>query len=173
MKHVLNLLAGIAATGLALAPAAALADQDGDIHVRLEGIQEVPSVITGASGRFTAKIEADAIHWELSYQGLEGLPVTQAHIHVGQRHTNGGIVVFLCSNLPDPPAGTQACPAPPATLRGTATAASVLPQLAQGVAPMDFPAVLQAIKKGAAYVNVHTMVSPGGEIRAQLHGDHD
>ena len=55
MKHVRKLLAGVATTGLALAPAVALADRDGEINVRLQGIQEVPSVITGASGRFTAR----------------------------------------------------------------------------------------------------------------------
>jgi len=30
------------------------------------------------------------------------------------------------------------------------------------------PAVIKAIHAGAAYANVHTTVSPGGEIRGQI-----
>jgi hypothetical protein len=35
--------------------------------------------------------------------------VTQTHIHFSQAATNGGIIVFLCTNLDNGPAGTQAC----------------------------------------------------------------
>lgn len=51
------------------------------------------AISTGATGTFRAKIDEDTstIHYELSYEGLEGT-VTQAHIHFGQRHTVGGIV---------------------------------------------------------------------------------
>ena len=178
MKHVRKLLAGVATTGLALAPAVALADRDADFNAKLEGIQETPSVITRASGRFKAEVDerAGAIHWELSYRDLQGA-VTQAHIHIGQRHTAGGIVVFLCSNL-KPPAGVpvpQPCPPPPAQLSGIATAANVLatpPTPPQGVEAGEISAVIQALKKGAAYVNVHSDLFPAGEIRAQIQGDH-
>jgi hypothetical protein len=48
------------------------------------------------------------------------------------------------------------------------TAADVFAQLTQGVSATDFAAVLTAIRKGRAYANVHTAVSPGGEIRGQI-----
>ena len=35
----------------------------------------------------------------------------QAHIHFGGPRQSGGISVYLCTNLPGGPAGTQACPA--------------------------------------------------------------
>jgi hypothetical protein len=52
---------------------------------------------------------------------------------------------------------------------GTATAANVIAVPAQGVAGRDFATVLDAIRSGVAYANIHTSAHPGGEIRGQLH----
>ena len=94
--------------------------------------------------------------------------VTQAHIHIGQKGVNGGISVFLCSNLDDPSAGTQACPAGDAEITGTITAASVIGPTTQGIAAGQFDAFLAAARAGVAYVNVHSVTFPGGEIRGQI-----
>jgi hypothetical protein len=141
-------------------------------HAKLEGFQEVPAVVTGGSGHFEMKIAPgdNSFDFELSYEGIEGGDVTQAHIHVGQRTANGGIVVFLCTNL-TPPAGVPTpppCPSPSGTVTGTRTSADVLVQAPQGVSAGDLAAVLAAIRKGKAYANVHSTVSPGGEIRGQI-----
>jgi hypothetical protein len=138
-----------------------------EIRETLIGYQEVPAVSTVASGRFTAEVRSDRITYTLSYRNLEG-DVQQAHIHLGQRHVNGGISVFLCSNLPSPPPGTQACPAPPATISGTLTASNVIGPEAQGIAPGEFAELVAAIRAGVTYANVHSSKFPGGEIRAQL-----
>jgi hypothetical protein len=37
---------------------------------------------------------------------------------------------------------------------------------------MDLAGVIEAIRTGVAYVNVHTTVSPGGLIRGQFVGKH-
>jgi hypothetical protein len=135
----------------------------------LEGFNEVPALSTVASGNFTAEISHDetAVSWELSYADLEG-SVQQAHIHVGQVGVNGGISVFFCTNLGNGPAGTQACPPPPATIRGTFTAADVIGPAGQGVAPGEFAELLAAIRAGRTYANVHSTKFPGGEARGQL-----
>src|SRR5947209_11946567 len=93
--------------------------------------QEVPAVSTGATGEFRAEISRDgsAIDWELSFSGLQA-PVTQAHIHVGQRSVIGGIVIWLCQTATNPaPASvtalTQTCPQS-GTITGTAAAANVV-----------------------------------------------
>src|SRR5262245_34434227 len=94
------------------------------ISEALVGYNEVPSVSTTGNGEFNARISNDEsrIDWELSYNDLEGA-VQQAHIHIGNVGVNGGISVFLCTNLGNGPAGTQPCPAPPATISGTIVAA--------------------------------------------------
>ncbi len=147
----------------------ALAD-GGSKHARgqLIGYQEVPSISSRGSGEFEAKIvDNSKIEYKLSYRDLEAA-VQQAHIHFGQRSVNGGISVFLCSNLGNGPAGTQACPAAPATVTGTLVAANVIGPSSQGIAAGEFAELLAAIRAGKTYANVHTSMFPGGEIRAQL-----
>ena len=96
----------------ALLPAAAAHAENKQIKAVLVGTQEVPAISTDGRGSFRARISNDgsAIYYELAYADLEGT-VTQAHIHIGQKSVNGGIAAFLCSNLGNGPAGTQACPA--------------------------------------------------------------
>ena len=147
----------------------------------LTGFEEVPVVSTVATGEFKARISDDGsqIDWELSYADLEGT-VQQAHIHFGQKGVNGGISVWLCGN-PNPPAivppaGTQACPPPPATISGTATAANVVGPASQGIAAGEFAELIRAMRAGKTYANVHSTKFPGGEIRSQIgpsgHADH-
>src|SRR5215510_9946518 len=100
------------------------------INELLRGYEEVPAVSTSGNGQFNARISNDGsrIDWELTYTQLEGA-VQQAHIHIGNKGVNGGISVFLCTNLGNGPAGTQPCPAPPATISGTIVAADVSPNI--------------------------------------------
>ena len=135
----------------------------------LENYQEVPSVSSVARGTFRAELSNDAseISYRLTYSGLEG-SVQQAHIHFGQRDVNGGISVFLCTNLGNGPAGTQPCPASPATVTGTIVAANVIGPAGQGIAAGEFAELVKAMRAGVTYANVHSDKFPGGEIRAQL-----
>jgi hypothetical protein len=170
------LAVGVAALGVA---AYALAGGSGPgfnhLTATMSGYQEVPSVSSGASATFTADVAKDgqSIAWELSYGGLEGT-VQQSHIHFGQRSVNGGISVFLCTNLGNGPAGTQACPQS-GTISGTITPADVSPAIpataaarTQGIDTGEWDEFVQAIDAGKAYANIHSSKWPGGEIRAQL-----
>jgi len=145
----------------------------------LTSYEEVPSVSSTGNGEFNAKINKDGsrIDWELSYDDLEGA-VQQAHIHLGQTGVNGGISVFLCTNLGNGPAGIQACPPPPATISGTIFAADVSPNIpataaarTQGLNTGEIAELIKAMRAGATYVNVHSTLWPGGEIRSQIDGN--
>jgi len=160
-----------------------------DLQARLSGFNEVHfipgppaalrgAISTAASGEFVADIDEQnkIIHYELSYRNLEG-SVTQGHIHFGQRHTVGGIVVWLCqtASAPAPPtvaALTPLCPAE-GTVTGTITPAQVLDQTAQGIEAGAFDELVQAIRAGATYANVHSALFPPGEIRDQISGTDD
>jgi hypothetical protein len=145
----------------------------------LVGYNEVPSVSTTGNGEFNARISNDGsrIDWELSYSDLQGA-VQQAHIHIGNKGVNGGISVFLCTNLGNGPAGTQPCPAPPATISGTIVAADVSPNIpataaarTQGLGTGEIDELIAAIRAGATYVNIHSTTWPGGEVRSQIDGN--
>jgi hypothetical protein len=136
----------------------------------LNGYEENPDISTVASGDFRAQINNDdtAIEYELSYSNLEG-DVLQAHIHFGKPAINGGISLFLCSNLGNGPAGTPLCPGPNSgTVTGTLDAADVVGPVGQGIEVGALGEILAAVRAGHAYANVHSTKWPGGEIRAQL-----
>ena len=141
----------------------------------LTGYQEsAPAAVSsGGTGTFEATIDDDAqtITYELRYSGL-GTAATQSHIHFGGRAQNGGISAFLCSNLGNGPAGTQACPAGTGTdeavVTGTITPAQIIGPASQGIAPGEFDELVRALRAGSAYANVHTTQFGSGEIRGQI-----
>jgi hypothetical protein len=190
----------VASLGVAASVAAsAVADDDqGGQHsgkrvfrAELISYNEVPSVSSPARGQFYAvlnKEETELTYW-LSFSGLTA-DVSQSHIHFGQHHTNGGIVVWLCEgSLQSPAASTPACGGPrstPMAVTGVITPAEVvglgLGTLNQGISPNEFAELIAAMRAGAAYANVHSGVPgnatatppvpntgfPGGEIRGQV-----
>jgi hypothetical protein len=145
---------------------------NGGRHVseRLSGYEEQPLALsTTGSGKFDASFSrfGEKFKYRLSYRDLEAA-VTQAHIHFGADNQVGGVSVFLCSNLGNGPAGTQACPPAPATITGTVGPENVIGPSAQGIGPGEFGELLDAMDAGATYVNVHSTKYPVGEIRAQI-----
>ena len=151
------------------AAAVAFAGGKGPVKAKasLSGFEEVPSIVTPGSGKFTATIDSvtQEIHWELSYSDLEGVPM-QAHIHIGNKATNGAVTAFLCTNLGNAPA--QVCPNSPGTVSGTIAPSDILGPANQGVAAGDFDSLLKAIQAGATYVNLHSTTFLSGELRGQV-----
>jgi hypothetical protein len=179
MRKYLFALLVLVAAGSTLLVAAFAAAGGGSHNISakdgLVGYQEVPAVSTTGHGSFEAKVNDDdtSFDWTLSYSELEG-NVLQSHIHFAQRSVNGGISIFLCSNLGNGPVGTQLCPLPPATISGTADAGDVIAGAAgQGISAGQFDEILAAIRAGKAYANVHSSLWTGGEIRGQLNDPND
>ena len=165
--------------GLLLALPASADNDDGNgrnFRARLIGYEEVPAVNTVAEGSFSAKANRDgtSVDYTLTFSTLQGA-VTQSHIHFAQKSVNGSIIVWLCGTAALPgPAGTPTCPAGGGTVTGTFTSASVLAATnpaTQQLSAGDLESLLDAMRAGIAYVNVHSSLSPGGEIRGQINDD--
>jgi len=133
---------------------------------KLRGGNETPVTLsTTGSGFFGAQLDASetSLAFLLVYSDLAGGSVIAAHIHLGRPAITGGIVIHFCGT-----GGKPACPASPGQVSGMVTAADVVAVPAQGIAAGEFSDVIRAIRKGDAYVNVHTTTFPGGEIRGEV-----
>jgi hypothetical protein len=135
----------------------------------LRGFDEVPALsIPGAFAQFQLNINdaSQTISFRMRWTGLTG-PPTQSHVHIGQPGVNGGVSAFFCGGSTKP-----ACPqATTAQIQGTITPADVIGPAGQGVAPGEWGELVQAIRAGYTYANIHTQAFPGGEIRGQISVD--
>lgn len=141
-----------------------------EFSTRLSGFNEVPAAIfSPGAGTVELRLntQSGTLDYTLTYSGLTS-PVTQAHIHFGQRHVAGGVMAFFCSNLGNGPAGTPACPSNEGTVSGTIMASGVVGPAAQNVTPGAFDALVAALTTGTGYANVHTQKFEAGEIRGEI-----
>jgi hypothetical protein len=117
----------------------------------LVGDQETPPNASPAQGEVIMHLNADGtVSYRLIVANIND--VTMAHIHVAPRGVPGPIKQWLY-----PVSGP-----PPKLLPGRTDGV-----LAEGTFTPT-AALLAAIENGDAYVNVHTVAHPGGEIRGQL-----
>lgn len=143
------------------------------------------SIFSTGNGRIALRIDKRQreIKYELSYDfpDADSTPVTgtqfvnQAHLHFGQKHTTGGITVWLCQSADNPAPvsvskDTPTCPTPSGTVVGTILPQHVLGLPTQGLPEGEdgFDAILKALRDDAIYANVHTDRFGPGEIRGQL-----
>ena len=172
---IIATLVAVVVGALGIGSYALAGPDDGGQLTRMESYFEVPSISSTGQGEFRAKIDEknQTIEYTLTWENLE-VSATQAHIHLGQRSANGGISVFLCTNLgnappspPNPP--TQACPiGPSGTVSGVITPAHVSGPANQGIEPLSFVELVAAMREGFTYANIHSARFPGGEIRGQI-----
>lgn len=127
---------------------------------RLAGSQEVPPVTTqaGAVARFALNRDGT-----LDYALWATGPIQdamQVHIHLGGRGQNGAVVTFLF----EAPAGED-------FERGDLIAHGTLEDADLIARPGFTPTIgelAERMRQGRAYVNLHTMAFPGGEVRGQI-----
>jgi hypothetical protein len=182
-RRIRIVLAAVFVLALAVASIAVAAGRDHGKHhgkhegdakhsygAMLVGGWETPSIHTAGHGTLSLTINGDnTLSYTLTYSSLSSV-ATVAHIHFGQTATAGGVAVWLCGGggkPPCPPGNTST----PATVSGTITASDVQAIPTQGLAAGDLAGLVQEIKAGFTYANVHSQNWPNGEIRGQIgHG---
>jgi hypothetical protein len=157
------------------APAGSAAANGGNFGTPLSGEEEVPPNNSRARGNAIFQLSADGteLSYKLSVANIEN--VFMAHIHMGPAGSNGPVVVWLYPSTTPGPGPTGQGRVDGVIAEGTITAANFINDLEGD--PMS--ALVNLIKAGNAYVNVHTNdgVSPpntgpgdlpGGEVRSQV-----
>ncbi len=133
-----------------------------NLKADLSGSSEVPPVTTSGTGLTALAIDSSqmSVDFNLITYGL--VDVTQAHIHIGPPGVNGPVVAFLFG-FADPPVTRDGILA-----QGTLTESDLIPVVDVFDGTME--TLLDHLRAGTAYVNVHTVENPGGEIRGATVG---
>ena len=127
---------------------------------QLSGAKEIPTAIaTPATGNATFELMPNGtVEFTLSVQNITG--VRMAHIHgPAGADRNAGVLVWLY------PPGATAPGAPTGPLSGEISRGSFG---ATNVAGISMDSLVSLMRSGNVYVNVHTAVNGGGEIRGQI-----
>jgi hypothetical protein len=126
---------------------------------KMTGGEEVPPKNTKATGtaEFNFSPDGKTLSYKVTVNNINS--VTMAHIHSGKKGANGPIVVTLFHS-PSKPTG----PMNGVLSQGSATAANLEGPL-KGKQISD---LVNLIKSGQTYANVHTTQNPKGEIRGQI-----
>lgn len=128
-----------------------------NFRTHLSGDEEVPPVDTNAQGEaiFTFSQDLSMLSYQLNVANIED--VFASHIHCAPDGVNGPVGVTLFSGDPVSPDGVLA--------QATVSA----PDPDNACSWSNLQDVLTAVRNGYAYVNVHTLNHPAGEIRGQIH----
>jgi hypothetical protein len=128
----------------------------------LAGSNEVPPRDTGATGACGFVVTGNRVNFSIYTRGLSA-PVVGAHIHLAPAGTNGPVrVPFIGPNL----AGTNTVTPFAAPDNGILIENSFGASDVTGGLSLDD--VLNAMRSGGAYCNIHTTAFPGGEVRGQI-----
>ena len=154
----LIILLALGLSGVAAEPAS----RSQNFVAPLSGAEEVPPADTRARGlaKFHLSQDGTELHYKLIVANIEN--VTQAHIHLAPVGVNGPVVAWL---YPDSP--------PAQLIEGRfngvlATGAITSSDLVGPLAGESLEDLLDTIRAGNTYVNVHTSQFPPGEVRGQI-----
>ena len=157
----------------------------GNFGTPLSADEEVmlPGVINTSKARgnaiFQLSADGQSLDYKLIVANIEN--VFQAHIHMAPAGSNGGIVVWLYPSTAPVAGPMNQGRIQGVIAEGTITAANLVGALGptQPGGPFALSALIDAMKAGNTYVNVHTSDGvnprdtgpgdyPGGEVRGQI-----
>lgn len=163
MKYTYSMLIAVLVLFTVIAPAHADSD-DLEFEAELSGAEEVPNPVeTETSGEVEFEVNDDLteIKFELEIEDGKGIfGANGAHIHCATVGANGPVVVVLA---PADPPGLDG----DIEITGTITGDDIV-NIACGTTIAE---LVQSMKNGNTYVNVHSAANPGGEVRGQIEED--
>jgi CHRD domain len=160
MKQV-NRLAFLFVSALLFVPL--VVAQGATYHATLSGKEQSPPIDTPAHGTATFVLSKSGKSLSYRLYVADINDASMAHIHIAPAGKEGPVAVWLYPS--HPPAVVKKGKFTGVLARGTITAA----QLEGPLKGKTIADLLDEIRAGDAYVNVHTRAHPAGEIRGQIH----
>ena len=133
-----------------------------NFRTHLSGDQEVPPANTRAQGQAIFQLSKDGteLKYKLIVANIQN--VTMAHIHLAPAGVNGPVVAWLY------PAGPPAQLIPGRFNGVLAEGVLTNESLVGSLTGQSLESLVELIMAGNAYVNVHTLQFPPGEVRGQI-----
>ena len=148
----------VAVTGLLGAACNDALEETEVFQATLSAAEEVPPRPSAANGTAQFFVDGDRISYAIEIDDIA--EITAAHIHSGAPGVNGPIRLFLY-----PPRQGQTVPRVTTTDKRILIEATVDSSLVSGVA---YSELLDQMRNGGAYVNVHTAQFGAGEMRGTI-----
>ncbi len=175
--------------GVTLALASLPSHADGKLEAKVTGAESVTDVViapnvtipvtglvTGALGKADFRLMPDgSLSYTLKVSVLPATPIFMAHIHLGPKGRNGPVMLWLFADAASGPNPAAVFPRNDGPfigeISGVLTAANLVMPANTGIT--SYADAIKNILAGNAYVNMHTVANPIGEIRGQLLHDHN
>jgi hypothetical protein len=133
----------------------ALGPENADFTATLNGANEIPGVETTAIGSVTFDATETSITFRIEVENLAD--AIGAHIHIGDDDVEGPIIATLFEDVEG------------VDIQDGVLAEGIIDQADINAAlDLSFAELLDVLENGSAYVNVHTIANPDGEIRGQI-----
>ncbi|NOS67661.1 MAG: CHRD domain-containing protein [Candidatus Peribacteraceae bacterium] len=144
-SYTVNVLSMLTAGGSLFSDSGTVVFDSGtavNLRATLTGSQEIPAMITTATGSGTFVLSSNGLHYDIAVKGFGSgsMAITAAHFHLGEPGVSGAVVQ-------------------PITFSNNHS-------VGDWTGLTD--ALRNAILNGSIYVNVHTAAHPDGEIRGQV-----
>jgi len=161
-RFVTPILASVGLLLIAVASALAAPGGQRNFTAHLSGGEEVPSNDSLAQGQAIFKLnkEGTELSFKVIASNIEN--ITQAHIHRAPAGANGVVVAWLYPG--GPPSQLIPGRSDGVLAEGVITSSNLVGSLAGG----DLSDLVDEMRAGNTYVNVHTSGIPPGEIRGQI-----
>ena len=125
----------------------------------LDGDQEVPPHETDTTGSFRLIYNGETAEYTLAVRS--GTRLTQSHIHCAPAGQNGPVVLFLAGNHSN---GWDV------DGRWVSNATLTDANVTNPACGATLAEIIEQMRQGNTYVNVHSVANPPGEVRGQVMG---
>lgn len=156
--------------GLATAYICACNDDGAEFEADLSAVAEIPAPggLPTATGEAELELDERELEIEVNVHGQLTSAVTMAHIHgPAETFETAPIIMDFTAFM----AGAIDGGARTGTMVNTAVNLDALPVSATGILRVDPDSLITWLSDGRAYINVHTVLNPNGEIRGQVRRD--